>query len=97
MRSVPTLPSSGSSLRSAARVSRTLLNVVTDASDKRLPVVARMCLVALGVQLRRLKEQILEFDRRSWLGTDLMTSWSAIESYAEFGLQAWPNSPNVNG
>ncbi|MGB8016773.1 MAG: IS110 family transposase, partial [Pseudolabrys sp.] len=40
-----------------------LLNVVTDASDKRLPVVARICLAALGVQLRRLKEQILEFDR----------------------------------
>jgi transposase len=40
-----------------------LLNVVTDASDKRLPMVARICLAALGVQLRRLKEQILEFDR----------------------------------
>ena len=36
-----------------------LLNVVTDASDKRVPVVARMCLAALGAQLRRLKEQIL--------------------------------------
>jgi transposase len=41
----------------------TLLNVVTDASDKRVPVVARICLAALGVQLRRFKEQILEFDR----------------------------------
>jgi transposase len=40
-----------------------LLNVVTNASDKRLPVVARMCLAALGAQLRRLKQQILEFDR----------------------------------
>jgi transposase len=40
-----------------------LLNVVTDASDKRLPVVARICLAALGAQLCRLKEQILEFDR----------------------------------
>ena len=40
-----------------------LLKVVTDSSDKRLPVVARMCLAALGAQLRRLKEQILEFDR----------------------------------
>jgi len=40
-----------------------LLNVVTDSSDKRVPVVARMCLAALGAQLRRLKEQILEFDR----------------------------------
>lgn len=40
-----------------------LLNVVTDASDQRVPVVARMCLAALGAQLRRLKEQILEFDR----------------------------------
>jgi transposase len=40
-----------------------LLNVVTDSSDKRVPVIARMCLAALGAQLRRLKEQILEFDR----------------------------------
>jgi transposase len=40
-----------------------LLNVVSDASDQRVPVVARMCLAALGAQLRRLKEQILEFDR----------------------------------
>src|SRR5512140_2862629 len=40
-----------------------LLNVVTDASDKRVPVASRMCLAALAAQLRRLKEQILEFDR----------------------------------
>jgi transposase len=40
-----------------------LLNVVTDSSDKRVPVIARMCLAALGAQLCRLKEQILEFDR----------------------------------
>ena len=40
-----------------------LLDVVADPSDKRVPEVARMCLAALGAQLRRLKEQILEFDR----------------------------------
>ena len=40
-----------------------LLDVVTDPSDKRVPDVARVCLAALGAQLRRLKEQILEFDR----------------------------------
>jgi transposase len=40
-----------------------LLDVVADSSDKRVPEVARMCLAALGAQLRRLKEQILEFDR----------------------------------
>jgi transposase len=40
-----------------------LLNVVADPSDKRVPEVARLCLAALGAQLRRLKEQILEFDR----------------------------------
>src|SRR5450830_1213523 len=40
-----------------------LLNVVTDPSDKRVPDVARTCLAALGTQLRRLKEHILEFDR----------------------------------
>ena len=41
-----------------------LLDVVTDSSDKRVPEIARGCLVALGAQLRRLKEQILEFDRQ---------------------------------
>jgi transposase len=37
-------------------------------NDKRLPEVARGCLAALGDQLRRFKEQILEFDR-------LITAW----------------------
>jgi transposase len=41
-----------------------LLEVVTDTADHRLPEVARMCLTALGSQLRSLKAQILEFDRR---------------------------------
>jgi transposase len=40
-----------------------LLNVVADPSDKRVPEIARACLSALGAQLRRLKEQVLEFDR----------------------------------
>src|SRR6516162_3921065 len=41
-----------------------LLNVVADTSDNRIPEIARACLVALGAQLRALKAQILEFDRR---------------------------------
>ena len=45
-----------------------LLLVVTDTNDKRVPEVARVCLAALGSQLRRFKEQILEFDR-------LITAW----------------------
>jgi transposase len=45
-----------------------LLLVVTDINDKRVPEVARVCLAALGSQLRRFKEQILEFDR-------LITAW----------------------
>jgi transposase len=40
-----------------------LLDVVADSNDDRLPEVARVCLAAPGAQLRRLKEQILEFDR----------------------------------
>jgi transposase len=40
-----------------------LLNVVADPRDKRVPELARACLVSLGAQLRRFKEQILEFDR----------------------------------
>ena len=45
-----------------------LLNVVADPADKRVPDIARACLAALGAHLRRLKEQILEFDR-------LITAW----------------------
>jgi transposase len=41
-----------------------LLEVVADRTDDRLPEVARACLVALGSQLRALKAQILDFDRR---------------------------------
>jgi transposase len=41
-----------------------LLDVVADASDKRLPEAARACLLALGAQLRTLKAQILNFDRQ---------------------------------
>jgi transposase len=41
-----------------------LLAVVTDTSDQRVPEVARACVAALGAQLRGLKAQILEFDRR---------------------------------
>ena len=41
-----------------------LLEVVADANDVRVPEVARACIAALGVQLRALKAQILEFDRR---------------------------------
>lgn len=41
-----------------------LLKVVADPSDERVPDVARACVAALGAQLRMLKAQILEFDRR---------------------------------
>src|SRR6266581_1055963 len=40
-----------------------LLAIVMDVNDQRVPGVARACLAALGAQLCRLKEQILEFDR----------------------------------
>jgi transposase len=45
-----------------------LLNVVADPHDTRVPEIARACLLALAGQLRRIKEQILEFDRmiRAW-------------------------------
>jgi len=41
-----------------------LLEVVADSSDERVPEVVRACVAALGVQLRMLKAQILEFDRQ---------------------------------
>jgi transposase len=45
-----------------------LLTVIANANDKLVPEIARTCLLALGAQLRRIKEQILEFDRmiRAW-------------------------------
>ena len=45
-----------------------LLGVVADASDKRLPEIARACVAALGAQLQMLKAQILQFDLliRTW-------------------------------
>ena len=45
-----------------------LLGVAANLNDKRLPDVARACVAALGDQLRKLKAQILEFDRmiRAW-------------------------------
>jgi transposase len=36
---------------------------VADPRDNRVPEVARVCIAALGAQLRMLKAQILEFDR----------------------------------
>jgi transposase len=40
-----------------------LLGIVADASDKRLPDIARACVTALSAQLQTLKAQILQFDR----------------------------------
>jgi transposase len=49
-----------------------LLNVVADPSGRRVPEMVRVCLLAFGAQLRRIKEQILEFDRliRAWHRSD---------------------------
>src|SRR5512132_1914619 len=41
-----------------------LLDVVADASDQRLPEIARACLLALGAQPRTLEVQILNGDRQ---------------------------------
>ena len=65
-------PSSSCRVRDRAPVGRhgveELLTVVADVNDRRVPEIARACLSALGAQLRRMKEQILEFDRliRAW-------------------------------
>ena len=55
-----------------ARVGRTgvdeLLKIAADPTEDRIPEVARACVMALGIQLRMLKVQILDFDRKilSW-------------------------------
>ena len=40
------------------------MRFLPDTADRRLPEVAHACLAALSSQLRALKGQILEFDRR---------------------------------
>jgi transposase len=45
-----------------------LLEVIADANNTRITDVARACIAALGVQLRALKAQIVELDRR-------LTAW----------------------
>src|SRR6185437_8393763 len=44
------------------------LNVIANANEKQVPEIARACLLALGAQLHRIKQQILEFDR-------MITAW----------------------
>jgi transposase len=48
-----------------------LLNVIANATDEQVPAIARACVAALGVQLRRIKEQILKFDR-------MITAWNLL-------------------
>ena len=75
MPSGPILPSSGSLRQSGAPGVEELLNVVADPNDKRVPEIARAYLSAFGAQLRRIKEQVLEFDRliRAWHRSDEMS------------------------
>ena len=66
-----------------------LLHVVADPADNRVPAIARACLAALGAQLRRFKEQILEFDR-------LITAWHRSNEMSMNSMQrpasvrCWP-------
>jgi transposase len=64
-----------------------LLTVVADVNDRRVPEIARACLSALGAQLRRMKEQILEFDRliRAWHRSNEMSMRLEAAS-----VQCWP-------
>ena len=66
-----------------------LLNVVANPNDKRVPEIARACLSALGAQLRRIKEQILEFDRliRAWHRSNEMSR--RLEE-APASARCWP-------
>ena len=66
-----------------------LLGVVSDASDKRLPDVARACVAALGAQLQTLRVQILEFDRmiRAWHRARVSIG---VRSGPQIGIQGGP-------
>jgi len=45
-----------------------LIAVIANAEDEQVPAIARACVAALGAQLHRIKQQILEFDR-------MITAW----------------------
>src|SRR6266498_3691859 len=62
-----------------------LLAVVTDGRDQRVPELARACVAALGAQLRGLKAQILEFDRR-------ILAWQTRQAVDDY-LAASPRRP----
>ena len=64
MRSAPILAEFGIVAPVGRNGVEELLDVVADPDDDRVPEVARECLAALGAQLRMLKAQVLEFDRR---------------------------------
>jgi len=65
-----------------------LLGVAADSNDKWLPEVARVCVAALGAQLRMLKAQILEFDRMIGLGSDPARQAGGSTTY-RVSVQPW--------
>jgi len=66
-----------------------LLAIATDASDQRVPELARACVAALGAQLRMLKAQILDFDRRIMAWPAAMRQASGSMSFQASDLR-WP-------
>ena len=66
-----------------------LLAIGTDGSDQRVPEVTQACLAALGAQLRMLKAQILEFDRRILAGTAPMRRAGGLTPYLAL-VRRWP-------
>ena len=65
-----------------------LLGIAADASDKRLPEIARACVAALGAQLRMLKAQILQFDRMIMAGQDPVKQAGGSTTYPA-SVQHW--------
>jgi transposase len=66
-----------------------LLTVVADAGDQRVPEIARACVAALGAQLRMLKAQILEFDRRIMAWHRSNTASRRLDAIPGVGPALW--------
>ena len=70
-----------------------LLDVAADPNDDRVPETARDCVAALGAQLRMLKAQILDFDRRimAWRRAKgrLARALRRLGQPPFFGAQEW--------
>jgi hypothetical protein len=73
----------------------TLLNIVADTSDRRIPEIARACLAALGTQLRALKAQSWISTALSWPGNPSRLQRERDRAGRPAGWEGWEGEQHV--